>query len=529
LAEQIRQLHAADQPLNITAVKRNQPDLIEAVYDVDPFWGWKQALEAADLDYDTIRTELCDYCVCRICGFRGGGLIKHLMCKHNIHPRKYRSKFPGAELYSETSRAKTRFARVKAVKTIVPHWERIWSPEYVLDRVAYLAEEGCALNANAVLQGEPGLMTAAVKCFASWDSVLENIGLNPAEIRLVDPKKPLTKTMVINRIRQRQRAGLAVNNAAVQKDDLRLWNAARRKFGSHSRALQAAGISPASVRKYRRPYTETDRQAMLKAVRAAAGKSGVEHDQAVIELRQKYQYVAVRFYRGRWAEIAKAAGVEPWEIRRSFRNRRRGLDSNEGVIAALRHRIDNGKPMAANDLFHDDRVLYDAVLVHYGRFYDCYPDIGLTADDMPRRTKYSTKDEVIAAIQERYRRKRPLGSGAVEYGRQHRDRLLVVTANKLFGRWRKALVAAGIPRRDIPRQRARPRKYPTPDSIMSEIRRRHGRGQTLKGAAVHDGPDADRSLIVWARRYFGGWPAAVRAAGLCYEQVAPPKNQRKRR
>ncbi len=68
IIREIRQLHSRREPLNISAVKRNHPKLIERVYAMQPFWGWKRALEDAGLDYSKINTELLDYIDCKICG-----------------------------------------------------------------------------------------------------------------------------------------------------------------------------------------------------------------------------------------------------------------------------------------------------------------------------------------------------------------------------------------------------------------------------------------------------------------------------
>lgn len=66
----IRQRHANRQPLNLTAVKRDAPELVEAVYAVEPYWGWKQALSDAGLSYEKIRIEVLEAVVCELCGNR---------------------------------------------------------------------------------------------------------------------------------------------------------------------------------------------------------------------------------------------------------------------------------------------------------------------------------------------------------------------------------------------------------------------------------------------------------------------------
>lgn len=56
-----------------------------------------------------------------------------------------------------------------------------------------------------------------------------------------------TPDLIIECIRERQAADLPLNASAVIADDERLYGAARRHYGGWSRALQMAGIDPASV------------------------------------------------------------------------------------------------------------------------------------------------------------------------------------------------------------------------------------------------------------------------------------------
>src|SRR6266852_231131 len=94
---EIQRLHARRAPLNISAVKRNHPTLIERVYAVRPFWGWKRALEDAGLDYSKINTELLDYIDCKICGRDLGTLPVHLLRKHDVTVEDYRDEYEDPE------------------------------------------------------------------------------------------------------------------------------------------------------------------------------------------------------------------------------------------------------------------------------------------------------------------------------------------------------------------------------------------------------------------------------------------------
>src|SRR5437899_11933704 len=128
---EIQRLHSLRAPLNIPAVKRSHPKLIERVYAVRPFWGWKRALEDAGLDYKKINVELLDYVDCKICGRDMGGLSYHLISQHQIAPEDYRHEYPGAELVCETIRAGIAERKLRKRPALL-HWETIWTPEYVL-------------------------------------------------------------------------------------------------------------------------------------------------------------------------------------------------------------------------------------------------------------------------------------------------------------------------------------------------------------------------------------------------------------
>lgn len=158
ITSQIKRLFLKRQPLNISAVKRSHPQLIESAYARIPFWGWRAALEDSDVEYSSINTELLDFVTCKICDQRMkalGGL--HLEHRHSIQPSEYVAEFPGAEMRSEAQRA----YKPKA-KLIMPHWEPLATPEYILDRIAYFHSQGIEVNQRNILLNEPSPMRSAM-------------------------------------------------------------------------------------------------------------------------------------------------------------------------------------------------------------------------------------------------------------------------------------------------------------------------------------------------------------------------------
>ena len=68
IVDRIRTLHRAGAPLNLSAVRRHHPKMLQQVMTLKHFRGWRKAVEAAGLSYDKIHTELLDHCVCALCG-----------------------------------------------------------------------------------------------------------------------------------------------------------------------------------------------------------------------------------------------------------------------------------------------------------------------------------------------------------------------------------------------------------------------------------------------------------------------------
>ena len=95
------------------------------------------------------------------------------------------------------------------------------------------------------------------------------------------------------------------------------------------------------------------------------------------------------------------------------------------------------------------------------------------------------------------------------------DTALVVSARAYFGSWPAALNAAHVPIPERARGRTGPRpRYPDPDSVLRETRRRHAAGLPLNHSAMTRGPAADPPLLLGGYRHFGTWPRTLRAAGL---------------
>ncbi|MFN2507429.1 MAG: hypothetical protein ABR589_01500 [Chthoniobacterales bacterium] len=498
---ELQRLHRAREPLNITAVKRNHPELIERVYQVRPFWGWKRALEDAGLSYADINTELRDYVDCQICGKDMGGLSYHLISQHETTPEEYREEYPEAELMCETVRARISEPRSTQRKYYtLPRWEAIWTPEYVLDRMAELHGRAYPMNSNWASNHEQALMMKAIAFFGSWDEALRRIGLDPQQIRLAKPSEHLSAADVMARLKKRRNAGLALNSAGVFADDSPLASAAQRHFGSHTRALRAAGINPADVVKVKRHATQRI-TALFAEARRVARLRGDANRKAWLRFKKKYSALAEQKRFGGWTGIAAQAGV-PLERLRWERFRHRA-----DVMRALRDRQAQGKSLQAQRILEQDLSLRTAVLKHFGTFEEVYR---LFHIQPPGESRWCRVDRagIVAELQRREK-----GGEAVSWKKilpEEHGPALLMRAKTLFGSWSAALSAAGMdPFGGARSPWGKARKA----DVLGEIGRRTRAREPVRFSDVWR-ENGGQPLARRARQLFGSWNNALRAAGI---------------
>ncbi|MFN7706581.1 MAG: hypothetical protein ACK5OH_01100, partial [bacterium] len=163
--------------LNLSAVKREDPDLVQAVYDVQPYWGWKAALHDAGIDYGDIRVEVLQSVECQICGKHLQALSNHLAVLHGITTVEYLDDYPNAELVSERLREQaTGRLYTKPHPEFLQHWEPIYTREYVLDRINEYAQRDFWMDKETIGQIDCSLIAAARSYVdPDWDVCLRLI------------------------------------------------------------------------------------------------------------------------------------------------------------------------------------------------------------------------------------------------------------------------------------------------------------------------------------------------------------------
>ena len=511
IVRQIRALDRKRQPLNLSAVKRAHPRLLEKVYALRPFAGWKRALEASGLSYETIQIELEEFVVCRICGAELQALSSHLHFIHELTPSEYSAEFPGAELLCEELRARMRISE----RHLLPHWEPLWSPEYVLDRIAEYRAQGCSVNLAAMDDLDVPLLGAANKYFGSWDEALRRAGLDPRKERA----RPAgfyypTAESVCAEIQRRVAAGWSLNHTDMVKDehrDIALRLGGDRFFGSWDGALRAAGIDPATVRQ--RPFRFPTAQEVVRAIQERQRAGGRLNADAIQREDGSLMEAGRRFFSS-WDAALRAAGCDPAKVRLHRVPVKKRFPECAALLAEIQRLHAQGTPLDRKSMVASEhsQIFFHAAKV-FGTWFAAVAAAGLRIAPAGRTRRagvYPDAESVVAEIVRRARAQLPLNVGAL-YNGEHRDASLHLKGKQFFGSWKQALAAANIDPGTVIQCE---RRYRNAGDVLAGIRRRQTSGLSLRIGATREGPHADVSLIKHAGRFFGSWPAALRAAGV---------------
>jgi hypothetical protein len=258
-----------------------------------------------------------------------------------------------------------------------------WNRELVIRYILKCVAEGLPLTV-----GEPGISNALYQAgsrfFGSWRNAIQAAGLRPELGNCVE-KWPPARILTLIRILARRRHPL---NARQLEDRYgNMFSAARRLFGSWSKAVLAAGVDPT---RFRRVVTWT-RERVIEGVLVRA----LRNEPLGARSTQPQSLVAAgrRFF-GTWSAALEIAGVDP-----------KKTASRAVAVTCLRVSISPIGPKSMR----------------------------------PQRRTW-TKDAIIAAIQVRHSQQKPLNTG----GLKRDDNALYRAARRYFGNWRNALIAAGL-------------------------------------------------------------------------------------
>jgi hypothetical protein len=258
-----------------------------------------------------------------------------------------------------------------------------WTREEIIRRILDLDAKGYPLTV-----GKPGvspaLYQAGSRIFGSWRNALQAAGLSPDRGSRAERWTPAKILMVIRNLSRRRRP---LRKKELEERFGSMVSAARRIFGSWSRAILASGVDSAKLRRVV-PWTrERVLETLLtRALRNQPVSARLMDPRSIVE--------AGRRFFGSWSATLEAAGLDP-------------------AVAGRRPSPSKASATA--------------------------PPATGTVRELPLRLSW-TPEKVVAAIQTRLLQQKPLNAVAL----QREEMPLYCAARRHFKNWRSALLAAGL-------------------------------------------------------------------------------------
>ncbi|HYO11290.1 MAG TPA: hypothetical protein VER17_20160 [Tepidisphaeraceae bacterium] len=174
------------------------------------------------------------------------------------------------------------------------------------------------------------------------------------------------------------------------------------------------------------------------------------------------------------------------------------------IKAELKRLYRGGANLSYNALARKSQALVSAAAYHYGSYRSAVEAAGIDYAAVTRRPRW-TKPAIIQLIKQARRKGEDLHWSAVTKRRDELGRAAFASLQpRLFGRWDRALSAAGLDADEVSRYRRWDR-----NTVAFELRSRARDDEPLNSGAIQR---EDSGLHAAAVRHFGSYDRALRAA-----------------
>ena len=258
-----------------------------------------------------------------------------------------------------------------------------WTRENIIRQLLEREAKGLPLTV-----GGPGIdkamYSAARRIFGSWRNAIQAAGIAPQEVLTWERWSPAKILVMIRHLARRDRP---LTTQQMEKRHHNVVTAARRHFGSWSKAVLAAGVDPSKLQRVV-PWTpERVIEAILtRALRNESLAARLVEPRSLMEAGH-------RFFSS-WHGAIQAAGLDPAAIKSEAGRKRRGDSGGvrvsnkkisgapklrwdkDRVIAAMRLRLAERRPMHCTALAREDQRLYNAIRRYFGSWKDAMRAVG---------------------------------------------------------------------------------------------------------------------------------------------------------
>lgn len=259
-----------------------------------------------------------------------------------------------------------------------------WTRENIIRHLVEREAQGLALTVGG--QGvDKSLYSSARRIFGSWRNAIQAAGIAPQQVLTWERWSPPRILVMIRHLAKRDRP---LTTEQMERRYHNLVSAARRHFGSWSKAVLAAGVEPTKLQRVVPWSPERVIEAVLtRALRNEPLVARLVEPRSLVEAGQRLF--------GGWSVAVAAAGLDPAQTVLAPRRNKRGRPpkaralrakparkpqkhwTKERIIEALQARLREQKPMHSTAIARDDQRLYDAMRRHLRNWSEAMSAAGL--------------------------------------------------------------------------------------------------------------------------------------------------------
>ncbi|MHA1888639.1 MAG: hypothetical protein ACTSX0_11465 [Promethearchaeota archaeon] len=515
---EILTLHRDEKPLNDSYINKNYNPLYNAARRF--FGSWKNAIEAAGLDYNKIRELAESKRIEKVSKWSKQRIIDEILetnaAKENLNAsyalKHHTALYSAAVKYFGSWKSAVIAAGLEYDKINLYVDRERWSKEKVINRILELNEKGESLNLKYVETNYSSLSSAAFRCFGGWKNAIKAAGLDYGKIledakRKRIEKKKWSKNKIVEKIQELHKRGEDLSHVNMKATNSALVSAAFSKnyFGSWENAIQSAGLDYNKIRKEERWGKETVLDKIFRLHQAEENLNA----KYIHDNYSSLHWAAGKYF-GSWKNAITEAGLDYETINLYSKW------SKQKIIDEILKLYESGEKLNHAHVNKIYPALTAAALSrnHFGSWRKALEAAGLDYDEVResvgiKKTEEWSKEKIVDEILELYNSGEDLNANNM---RKVNIALYGAAVNKrYFGSWEKAIEAVGLDYDEIKRYQQWDKQ-----KIIDEILRLHEAGEDLSYMNIREDY---RALVSAAFNYFGNWENAISALGLDYEKI----------
>jgi hypothetical protein len=355
-------------------------------------------------------------------------------------------------------------------------------------------------------ESHSALYSAAIHCFGSYRAAVDAAGVDYRSVQRLVPGRWNRQT-VCQELRRLHREKQPLHHAVAELKHPDLVLAAYRYFGSYGAAVNAAGLNYSRIRVREMP--SWDRKRVLGRIRELDREEAGLWSRAVRRVEPYLERAAARTC-GSYQRAARMVGIP--------RNRLQPppyrIWSPARIISDLQALYRRSpRLLQPGVLIQTNPKLLRACRRQLGTYANALQAAGISYQQVVRPDRLSAADVVqrLTALFERGKDLR------YSHMRQTAGKIFHA-AVRCFGSYAKAVNAAGL---DYPPPA--PVRHWTAAIVLRQLQDHHAKGKDLRWRQFRK---ANLPLYQAAKHYFGSYPAALKKAGLSYQQLVQEQLRR---